>query len=103
MDQTNGRRSHSGAFKFKVVKEVLTTDSSITDVCKKYGVNSNLFYRWQEQFFEGALGGLENSRTGPGKAELRRIEELEAHNRRLKDVVAELTAENIDFKKKSWA
>ena len=103
MDQTNGRRSHSPALKFRVVKEVLTTDSSITDVCKKYGVNSNLYYRWQEQFFEGALGSFEKNRSGPGKGELRRIEELEAQNRRLKDVVAELTAENIDFKKKSWA
>ena len=104
MEEQSSRKSYNAAFKFRLVKEVLTTDSSITDVCKKYGINSNLYYRWQEQFFESALAGLEGKGGSGklGKGEIRRITELEAQNQRLKDVVAELTAENIDFKKKNW-
>lgn len=101
MEENSNRKSYSASVKFKVVKEALTTDSTITDVCKKYGIGTNVYYKWQEQFFESALSGLERGKVGATRAELRRIEELEKQNTRLKDVVAELTSENIDLKKKN--
>ena len=99
--QNEQRRALTAEQKFKVVKEALTTDTSIADICKKYGVAVSQFYRWQEAFFEGALSGLERKRSGPvSTVEQRKIEQLESDNRRMKDVIAEITSENITIKKR---
>ena len=94
------RRHFTTEQKFKIVKEQLTTKTSVTDICKKYDVLPNAFYRWLEDFFAGAKDGLERKKNGPTKAELRKIEELETKTRRQMEVIAEITSENIDFKKK---
>jgi transposase-like protein len=86
--------------KFKIVKEALTTDTKISELCEKYEVKSSHFYNWQEQFYRGAREAFERSNdSGPSKPEQRRIEELERENQRMKSVIAEITAENIDLKK----
>ena len=48
-------------------------------VCRKLGVTEQTFYRWKRKF------------AGLGIAELRRLRELEDENRRLKQLVADLT------------
>ncbi len=61
------------------------------------------FYGWQEQFFDAAQAGFDR-KLGP-KEQInkndRRVEELEADNNRMRDVIAKITAENVAFKKKS--
>ena len=99
-DQESDQRQHySNELKFKVVKEQLTTKTSVTDICKKYGITPNMFYRWQALFFDGAKEGLERKRKAVSKAELRRISELEAKTQRQAEVISEIIAENIDLKK----
>ena len=51
----------------------------ITEICRKMGVSEPTFYRWKKQF-----GGM-------GTAEIHRLKQLEEENRRLKQVVADLT------------
>ncbi len=93
-------KNYSPEQKFQIVKEVLTTDTSISDVCKKYSIHPNNFYNWQKVFFESALDGFSSKRGRPATKENHRIEELEKYNQKMKDVIAEITAENIDLKKK---
>ena len=50
-----------------------------TEVCRKLGVSENTFYRWKRKY------------AGPGVAELRRLKLLEDENKRLKQIVADLT------------
>lgn len=71
----------------------------MSEICKKYGVSSSLFYHWQETFLDGAREGYEKGAGKPSSAELRRISTLEKENDKMKGVIAEITAENIDFKK----
>ena len=98
---TKVRRKFSPEEKFRIVKEALTSDISVSEVCKKYGIYSTIFYNWQELFFESALEGLKGRKRGPAaQAEGRRVEALTRDNQRMKDVIAEIAAENIDFKKK---
>lgn len=94
-----GRR-YTPEQKVKIVKEALTTDLGVSGVCRKYGISSGLFYKWQEKFFAGALEGFRQSKSGPSSAELRKIESQTKEIDRMKSVIAEITAENIDFKKK---
>jgi putative transposase len=51
----------------------------VTEVCRKMGIAEATFYRWKQRY------------QGMGVAEIRRLKQLEEENRRLKQVVADLT------------
>ena len=59
---------------------------SLTDVCREYGISDATYYRWKAQY-----GGLEVN-------QLRRLRQLEEENRKLKQVVADLTLDNRALK-----
>jgi putative transposase len=64
-----------------------------SDVCRKYGVSESTFHRWKS-----AYGGLDAS-------QLKRLRQLEEENRRLKQIVADLTLDNVmlkDITSKKW-
>lgn len=99
----NRRKRFTPEEKFKIVKEHLQTKTSISDLCRKYGITSASFYGWQEQFFAGAISGFEKKR-GPQPNQNKnnqQIEELESDIHRMREVIAEISAENIAFKKKN--
>ncbi len=50
-----------------------------TDLCRRLGVSEQTFYRWKRKF------------AGMGVAELRRLRQPEDENKRLKQLVADLT------------
>ena len=49
------------------------------EVCRRLGVTEQTFYRWKKKF------------AGMGVAELRRLKQLEEENRKLKQLVADLS------------
>ena len=100
MSELKERNHYTPEQKYKIVKEALTTNTPVSEICKKYGVSSSNFYKWQELFFEGALEGLNRKNGVMTTAERRRVESLEKENMRMKEVIAEITSENIEFKKK---
>ena len=51
----------------------------VEEIIRKMGISEATFYRWKKKF-----GGL-------GVAEIRRLKQLEEENRRLKNLVADLT------------
>ena len=55
------------------------TGTKVKDVVRKLGITEQTFYRWKRKF-----GGL-------GPAELRKLRLLEEENRKLKQVVADLS------------
>ena len=81
------------------MKEALTTNIGVSGECRKYGISNALHYHWQERFFKGALEGFKRTKHGPTSAERRKIDSLARDNGRMKAVIAEITAENIDLKK----
>jgi putative transposase len=56
------------------------------EVCRQNGISSATFYKWKAKY-----GGLEVS-------EARRLRQLEDENRRLKQIVADLTLDNQALK-----
>lgn len=93
------RRKLSPDQKFKIVKEQMTTKTSVSDICKKYDIVQSLFYKWQDKFLSGALDGFKKSDDGPTKAELRKIAEQEAYINKIQAAVADIVHENIELKK----
>ena len=51
----------------------------VAEICRQLGVTEQTFYRWKRKY-----GGM-------GVAELRRLKQLEEENRKLKQLVADLT------------
>jgi putative transposase len=51
----------------------------VAEILRKLGVSEQTFYRWKKRF------------AGMGVAEIRRLRQLEDENRRLKQLVADLT------------
>ena len=96
------RRHLTPEEKFTIVKEQLTTKTSVSEICKKYGIYPTQFYDWQERFFEGAQSGFaRKSKNSLSAAEQRELQELRGDNDRMKNVIAEITSENIAYKKKN--
>lgn len=65
----------------------------IKELVRKHGISEHTFYRWK-----GKYGGM-------GVSEARRLRHLEDENRRLKQVVADLTLDNQALKavvSKKW-
>ncbi len=55
------------------------TGTAVAEVIRKMGISEQTFYRWKRQY-----GGM-------GVAELRRLRQLEEENRKLKQLVADLS------------
>ncbi len=55
------------------------TGTPVAEVIRKMGVSEQTFYRWKKQY------------AGMGVAELRRMKQLEEENRKLKQLVADLS------------
>jgi putative transposase len=53
--------------------------TAVPEVCRKLGVSEQTFYRWKRRF------------SGMGVAEVRRLKLLEEENRKLKQLVADLS------------
>jgi len=51
----------------------------VGEICRKLGVVEQTFYRWKKRY------------AGLGVSEIRRLRQLEEENRRLKQMVADLT------------
>jgi putative transposase len=75
-----------------ILREV-ESGQKVADVCRKYGVSQSTFQRWRS-----AYSGMEVS-------QVRKLRQLEEENRRLKQIVADLTLDNVmlkDITSKKW-
>ncbi|MDH4910066.1 IS3 family transposase [Xanthomonas euvesicatoria] len=59
------------------------TGTTVEEICRKMGISQATFYAWRKKF-----GGL-------GIAELRRLRQLEEENRKLKQLVADLSLDKV--------
>ena len=57
--------------------------TTVEEICRKMGISQATFYAWRKKF-----GGL-------GVAELRRLRQLEEENRKLKQLVADLSLDKV--------
>ena len=54
----NTRRKFSSEEKIRIVLEGLRGEDSIATICRREGINPNLYYRWSKAFFEGGMKRL---------------------------------------------
>ena len=72
----------------KIVRILNEADAGIPiqDLCRKYGMSDSTFYNWKKKY-----GGMAVS-------DVKRLKALEDENRRLKQIVGDLTLDNQALK-----
>jgi len=72
-------KRYSPAEKVAIVLEVIRGESTLAEVCRRYGISQTIFYRWKEKFLQGAeeaLSGPERNEVKRLKAKIRSLERL---------------------------
>jgi transposase len=93
------RRSYTPEEKLKIVLEGLSGTIQISDLCRKYGIKSARYYYWKEELIHASQDIF--SQKGRKSDTESRISEQLSEIQRLKDVIAEITQENLELKKKT--
>ncbi|MCK4275396.1 MAG: IS3 family transposase, partial [Phycisphaerae bacterium] len=92
------RRKFSAEEKIRIVLEGLRGEDSIAELCRREGINQNLYYRWSKDFLEAGKKRLSGDTTREANTD--EVKELRSQARQLKEVLAEQILENRLLKKK---
>ncbi len=89
------RKKWPAAEKLRIVLAGMQPNVEVSELCRREGIHPTQYYGWKKQLLSSAtkvFDAKEGKRDG--------VEERkEAELRRMKDVVAEITAENLELKK----
>ena len=96
MSTQKRRRKWSPADKLRIVLETLQSDGKLSVLCRREGLSPNQVYQWRKQLLASAEAVFTPKRKTDRDP---KIEKLEVESRRMKNVIAEITAENLDLKK----
>jgi len=94
----NTRRKYSAEEKIRIVLEGLKGETSITELCRREGIVSNLYYRWSKDFLEAGKKRLQGDTVR--EANSSEVKDLRSENEQLKQLVAELSLD-LRLEKKS--
>jgi transposase-like protein len=97
---TQQRRRWTAEEKLRILEEARQTGQSVSEVCRRHQVATGQFYLWEKQARQGALVALRNHPRGRLRADP--TSPLHGEIDRLRTVVAELSAENLQLKKGLW-
>ena len=92
------RRKFSSEEKIRIVLDGLRGEYPIAELCRKEGINNNLYYRWSKDFLEARKRRLAGDTTREASTD--EVVGLKNENKDLKQAVAELYLRN-DWLKKS--
>jgi len=96
MSKQKRRRKWSPAQKLRIVLEALQSDGKLAAICRREGLSPNMVYQWRKQLLASAEAVFTLKRKSGQDP---KVEKLESENQRMKNVIAEITAENLDLKK----
>ena len=91
------RKQYSAEEKIRIVLDGLRGEESIAELCRREGINQNLYYRWSKEFLEAGKKRLAGDTAREATSE--EVKGLRREAVALKEVVAELTLENRLLKK----
>ena len=91
------RKRYTAEEKIRIVMEGVRGEEPVSAICRREGIHSNMYYRWLKSFMEASKQRLKGEEIrGASRSE---VKELKLDNQRLKELVAELSVENMVLKK----
>jgi transposase len=91
------RRHYSAKEKIRVVLEGLRGEDSIAELCRREGINSNIYYRWSKETLEAGKKRLAGDTVREATTD--EVKSLRSEASALKETLAELLMENRLLKK----
>ena len=91
------RRQYSAEEKVRVVIAGLRGEESIAELCRKEGINQNLYYRWSKEFLEAGKKRLAGDTAREATSD--EVKGLRMEAQQLKELLAEVLLENRLLKK----
>ena len=91
------RRQYSAEEKVRIVIAGLRGEDSIAELCRKEGLNQNLYYRWSKDFLEAGKKRLAGDTAREATSD--EVKAIHAQARQLKELLAEVLLENRLLKK----
>ena len=91
------RKKYSSEEKIRIVLEGMRGEESIAELCRREGLNQNVYYRWSKEFLEAGKQRL----AGDIKREATSTEvtDLKKENDQLKRLMADIMLKNDVLKK----
>jgi len=83
------RRKFTAEEKIRIVLEGLKGEASISELCRREGIVSNMYYRWSKDFLEAGKKRLQGDTVR--EATSSEVIGLRQENEQLKQLVAELS------------
>lgn len=96
MSEKKNRRKWTPKEKLRIVLESMQSDRKLSEICRREGLNPTQVHQWRKVLLAGAEALYAPQRE---RQEDCRLAKLAAENTRMKSVIAEITAENLDLKK----
>jgi len=91
------RRRHSSEEKIRIVLEGLRGEDSIAELCRREGLNQNVYYRWSKEFLEAGKKRLAGDTARDATSD--EVKDIRAELRQLKEALPETLLENRLLKK----
>ncbi len=94
------RRKFLAEEKVRILRRHLVDRVAVSDLCDEYGLNPNLFYRWQKEFFEKGHAAFERNSDAKSRKHEREIGALQDRLSHKDEVIAEIMESHVALKKK---
>ncbi len=91
------RKRYGSEEKIRIELDGLRGEDSLAELCRREGINQNLYYRWSKEFLEAGKKRLAGDTAREATSE--EVKGLRRQAGELKEVVAELMLENRLLKK----
>ncbi len=91
------RRHYSAEEKIRIVLEGLRGEDTIAELCRREGLNSNVYYRWSKEFMGAGKKRLAGDTAREATSD--EVKQLRAESSALKETLGELLMENRLLKK----
>jgi len=89
------RRKWRAEEKLRIVLEGMAGGAEVSDLCRREGINPTQYYGWKKELLRSAARVFDGRGDKPSAREERQAAQLA----RMRAVVAEITAENLELKK----
>ena len=90
-------RAYSAEEKIRIVLEGMRGEETIANICRKYGINDSVYYKWSKDFLEAGKKRLSGDTERNANAS--EVQELKKENDNLKKALADLFLHNELLKK----
>lgn len=100
MPESKNRRRFTVDEKLRLLDEAQQPGVQVAELCRRHGIGTSQFYTWWEQARQATKQALSQPAGRKGQSQVEAaVARLTAERDRLRAVVAEITAENLDLRK----